>query len=258
MKILALDIETSPHVVYKFGPLWKPTATSLGQVVSTSKVICFSAKWVGADKGTYPGRQRPAKDGTVFYGGLKHDAEEMIHAAHDLLGQAHVVLHFNGKAFDVKHLNREFLEHGLWPPPPYEQVDLLKVAQRNFLFGSSRLQHIAESLGLDGKVEHEGFGLWKRCLAGDELAWRKMEVYNRRDVTLLEELYDILRPWISPHPNVTLYDGAAETACPRCGSLDHQSRGYRMTQMTRRQRFQCNACGGYFQVTRSGTSPLAA
>ena len=34
-----------------------------------------------------------------------------------------------------------------------------------------------------------------------------MEKYNRQDVTLLEELYAVLQPWIPNHPHRGLYDG---------------------------------------------------
>lgn len=262
MKILAIDIETSPHVVYKFGPLWKQTSTGINQVVQTSEVMCFSAKWIGDDRGTYPGGQRPKRDGTVFYGGLKHTREEMILAAHDLLDQADVLLHFNGKRFDIPHLNREFLEHRLLPPAPYEQVDLLTTAQRKFLFGSTRLQHLLDQLDLGSKLETGGFDLWVRCLAGDELAWRTMEQYNRQDVVVMEDLYLLLRPWISQHPNVALHDGVAGLVCPRCGSADHQRRGYRVTGAAKYARFQCSACGGYFRqrlaVATSGSAEVAA
>lgn len=262
MKVLALDIETSPHVVYRWGELYKPQATSISMVVSTTEVMCFSAKWIGDDKGTYPGAQRPKKDGTVFYGGLKNDRLEMVLAAHDLLGQADVILHFNGKNFDIPHLNREFLEHGLTPPPPYGQVDLMKAAQKSFKFGSNRLQHLLDELGLARKLETGGPDLWRRCLAGDEVAWRQMERYNRQDVTVMEDLYLLLRPWITQHPNVALHDGIAGLACPRCGSTDSHRRGYRYTGTGKYARHQCNQCAGFFRSraaeSTSGSAEIAA
>lgn len=258
MKILALDIETSPHVVYRWGALSRPDATSIDMVIDTTRIICFAAKWLGSDTGVYPYGRRPKKDGTVFYGGRLDDHQSMIAAAHDLLDRADVVLHFNGKRFDVPHLNREFLEAGLSPPAPYVQIDLYVVARSKFQFASNRLAHLVTELGLEGKVSHEGFRLWERCMAGDELAWRTMEKYNRRDVTLLEELYAILLPWVDSHPNVALYDAAGGVVCPRCGSDDYQRRGYRFTSAAKYARYQCSACGGYFRRrTSSGRTGVA-
>ena len=262
MKLLAIDIETSPHVVYRWGDLYKPVSTSLNMVVSTTETICFSAKWIGPDKGTYPGGQRPRKDGTVFYGGLKDSQPEMVDAAHDLLDQADVVMHFNGKSFDIPHLNREFLEHGLLPPSPFEQIDLMVTARQKFRFASNKLEHLAKQLDLEGKVQNGGFDLWRRCLAGEELAWRLMERYNRRDVTLLEEMYEVLKPWISQHPNVALHDEIHGLVCPRCGSAERQRRGYAYTRTVRYARFQCKSCGGYYRQRRadgtSGSAEVAA
>lgn len=258
MKILAIDIETSPHIVYRWGALSRPDSTSIDKVVDTTSVICFAAKWVGGDVGTYPLGRRPAKDGTVFYGGRKDAQDDMIHAAHVLLDQADVLLHFNGKRFDVPQLNREFLEAGLSPPAPYQQIDLYAVARSKFQFASNRLQHLVTELGLEGKVAHEGFRLWERCMANDELAWRTMERYNRRDVTLLEELYDLLLPWIGQHPNVALHYGATGLACPRCGCEDSQRRGYRYTATAKYARFRCSGCGGYFRRRTASATSLAA
>lgn len=247
MKILAIDIETSPNVAYTWG-LFKQNV-GLNQIVSTSEIICFAAKWIGDDRGTYPGEQRPRQGGTVFYGGLKHDREEMLNAAHDLLDQADVVMHYNGKSFDIPHLNREFLEARMSPPSPFKQIDLYLVARSRFRFVSNRLDHVTKELGLDGKVQHEGFDLWKRCLAGDETAWRKMERYNRRDVTLLEDLYEILLPWIQGHPNRTLYDGK-EGVCPRCGSDHVQRRGSAYTSVSEFWQYQCQTCGGWYRTAK--------
>lgn len=259
MRVLAIDIETTPNLVYTWG-LFKQNI-GISQIVETSEVFCFSAKWVGNDKGTYPGDQRPKRDGTVFYGGLKHDHEEMVHAAHDLLGQADVVLHYNGKSFDIPHLNREFVEAGLTPPPPYQQIDLYLAARKVFRFASNKLDHIVQELGLEGKVSHEGFDLWRRCMAGDELAWRKMEAYNRRDVVLLEDLYDIVLPWIPQHPNRALIDNRPGT-CPKCGGTHLQSRGVARTQVSEFPQFQCQTCGGYFRGTKrnrgTGLTEVAA
>jgi len=47
-KILVIDIETAPASGY----IWKlfDVNVSLSQLIDTSKVICFAAKWVGDKK----------------------------------------------------------------------------------------------------------------------------------------------------------------------------------------------------------------
>lgn len=231
MKALILDIETSPNVVYAWG-LW-------GQDIGTHKLIdetrmlCFAAKWLG--------RKR-----VMFFSEEKDGREVMVRAAHELIDDADVVIHYNGKRFDMPHLKREFLELGLTPPSPYQDVDLFTVGKQ-FKFQSHKLDYLAKRLGLESKLEHAGFSLWVGCLAGDKKAWKQMRAYNVRDVELTEELYEVLRPWVRNHPNLNLFGGLG---CPRCGSPNLVRRGFRHTQVSTFQRYRCQDCGGWSSDTK--------
>lgn len=229
MRVLALDIETSPNVAFTWG-LWDQNV-ALSQLVSTSETLCFAAKWLDAKR-------------MFFYSTHKHGKAAMVAEAHALLDEADVVLHYNGSRFDIPHLNREFVEAGLTPPSPFREIDLFLTVKRRFRFQSNKLEHVSRQLGLPGKLAHEGFDLWRKCLAGDPAAWRRMEKYNRQDVVLLEELYQILQPWVVNHPNRALHD-ARPDACPRCGSAGMIVRGYYHTQTGRYTKLRCKDCGGY-------------
>lgn len=229
-RILLLDIETSPNLVYTWG-LWDQNI-GLNQIEETSKVICFSAKWLGSSKKT-----------TMFHS-MRDGQETMVKAAWDLLDQADAVMHYNGTSFDIPHLNREFLEGNFGPPSPYQNIDLFRLAKK-FKFQSRKLEHVSRQLGLEGKVQHEGFNLWRKCLQGDEKAWQSMERYNRQDVNLMEDMYEILLPWIPNLPNRRLYD--VDAGCPRCGSTHVQRRGVTRTATSIFQQFQCQKCRGWFK-----------
>lgn len=236
MRTLFIDIETSPNVAYTWG-LFNQNI-GINQLVSTSRVLCFAAKWQGEKK--------------VQYYGENLSRSEMVAAAHALLEEADVVVHYNGQQFDIPHLNREFLKAGLTPPAPFVQVDLLQVARKKFMFTSNKLDHVAQDLGLGAKVEHEGFGLWEKCLQGDPAAWKRMQKYNKQDVVLTEKLYDTLLPWIPGHPSHRLYDGG--NVCPRCaaeGTL--QRRGFSYTKVSKFQRWFCTSCGTWFRSSRRET-----
>lgn len=232
-RVLLLDIETSPNLVYTWG-LWNQNI-GLNQIASTSKVICFSAKWLGS-----------GKKNVMFHSVYDGGHEAMVKAAWDLLDESDAVIHYNGASFDIPHLNREFLEAGLGPPSAYQNVDLYKLI-RKFKFQSRKLDHISTELGLEGKVSHEGFDLWLKCLDGNAKAWKTMEKYNKRDVTLMEDLYEILLPWLSALPNYRLYD--AEAGCPRCGAKHVQRRGITRTATSVFQQYQCQKCKGWFRDT---------
>jgi DNA polymerase elongation subunit (family B) len=233
MRILTIDIETTPNLAHAWR-LWDENI-GLEQLLEPTEILCWAAKWYGKSK--------------VEFSSEFHDGREaMIQQAWDLLDDADVVLHYNGRRFDVPHLNREFLSLGFDPPAPFQQIDLLETVKRQFKFPSNRLAYVSKALGLGGKVSHEGHALWIGCMAGETAAWERMRRYNIGDVKLTEQLYDRLLPWIQRHPSHGAMSG--KDVCPACGSDDLQHRGHSYTRIGSYQRYQCNACGKWSRATR--------
>lgn len=233
-KILALDLETSPNVAHVWG-LWQQNV-SLSQLMESTEVICFGARWVGK-------RQ-------VIFRSVHHDGKRaMLEELHRLLDEADAVMGWNSKEFDSRHMKRELLEAGFAPPSPYHELDLMVACKRQFRFPSNKLDYVAQRLGVGAKVKHEGHSLWVKCLAGDEDAWKRMKRYQIQDVNLLLDLYDRLRPWIPSHPNVALAN-QIEGGCPSCGGTNLQKRGVARTRVSVFQRFQCQDCGAWGRSTK--------
>jgi DNA polymerase elongation subunit (family B) len=230
-RILFIDIETAPHTGY-FWALFKQNI-ALSQIKETGRTLCLAWRWMGSGKGT-------------GYVSELDGREAMLTKAHELLSEADIVVTYNGDKFDVPTLNKEFIETGRSPPAPHKSVDLYKTAKRKFRFASNKMDHLAKRLGLPVKVRHQGFELWVQCMAGEPKAWSKMERYNKRDVVILEKLYERMLPWIVNHPNVTLYQndaaGTAKPACPNCGSKKVQARGTTITRSVVYKRFHCTSC----------------
>ncbi len=236
MRTLLLDIETSPNTVHVWG-LFKQDI-SINQIIESSYVLCWAAKWLGDSGVIYERTANP----------LKGSSRGMIKRIHKLVHRADCVVHYNGSQFDMPTLNKEFILHGLPVPAPYRQVDLLRVTQQQFRFTSSKLDYVAQALGLGHKIRHEGHLLWVKCMNGNEEAWRRMKEYNTQDVTLLEKLYHRLLPWIKSTPNQALYLGGS---CPRCGENSYQKRGHAYTTLGRYPRYKCKRCKGWFRGTTS-------
>jgi hypothetical protein len=169
----------------------------------------------------------------------------MVSLAHDLLDEADVVVHYNGARFDIPHLNREFINQDLTPPSPYKQVDLLRTVKRQFRFPSNKLDYVCQALDLGAKTHHTGHQLWVDCLTGDPDAWDLMQEYNEHDVVITEKLYLKLRPWITSHPTVALYEQDTDDVptCPACGSVELERRGRAVTTVSTYQRYCCRDCG---------------
>lgn len=227
MKILTLDIETSPHIASVWG-LWQQNV-SLNQLRECTTVICWAAKWHGNSK-------------IEFMSDHHDDHESMISWIWDLLDKADIVVGWNHKAFDLKHLNREFLLMGLSPPSKYVVVDLMLETRKNFKFASNKLDHVSRQLDIGHKLHHTGMELWNDCVIRDDpKAWAVMKRYNIQDVKLTEKVFDTLRPWLKM-PNIALYMGLEGFACPSCGSDALQRRGYAYKSAGVYQRYQCTDC----------------
>jgi hypothetical protein len=237
-KILALDLETSPNLAHVWG-LWQQNV-SLSQLLGSTEVICFGARWLG-------------KKAVTFRSVHHNGKEQMLRDLHALLDEADAVMGWNSKGFDSKHMKREFLEAGLTPPSPYKELDLMLACKKHFRFPSFKLDYVAQRLGVGAKVKHEGHGLWIKCLAGDDAAWKRMKRYQIQDVNLLIDLYDKLLPWLgSTLPNANLY-GDGTRVCPKCGVDALQRRGFYHLATGTYPRNWCDTakggCGGWSRDT---------
>jgi len=206
--------------------------------MESSYTLCYAAKWYG---------ERPIFFDSVYATSPK----TMLKRVWKLLNEADVVVHYNGTKFDIPTLQKEFILHGITPPAPYKQVDLLRVARSQFRFPSNKLQYVANALGLGGKVKHIGHELWVRCMNDDPDSWKQMEKYNKGDVILLEKVYSKMLPWIKNHPNKNLYDvHTGISKCSNCGSGNVQSRGSHYNKTNVYKRFLCTNCGTWLQGPR--------
>ena len=235
MKILLLDIETSPNIAHVWG-LWQQNV-GLPQLIQSGEVLCWAAKWVG----------HPA---VYFNSKFATTPKRMLKQVHSLLDEADAVVTYNGSRFDLPILNGEFAKLGWYPPAPSKSIDLLSVVKNKFRFPSNKLAYVAPALGVGAKMGNSGHELWVRCMANDPEAWVEMEGYNVQDTLLLEGLFTKLRPWIR---GITLAGSDDSASCRSCGSHNLQRRGFSYTSVSKFQRYQCQACGAW---GRSGVNEL--
>jgi hypothetical protein len=226
MKILFLDLETSPNLAHVWG-LWDQNI-AITQIERSTEVICWGARWLGSDK-------------VIFKSVHHHGKEAMLDELHKVMDEADVLIGWNSAAFDSKHIKREFIENGYSPPSPWTELDLMKVVRSQFKFPSNKLDYVAQKLGVGAKVQHSGFQLWLDCMAGIPKAWKMMKEYQIQDVNLLLDLYDVLLPWIKNHPHIGASEGKP-TACRNCGHDRLKPNGSQMSSAGKYKKYLCEAC----------------
>jgi hypothetical protein len=239
-KILLIDVETAPALVWTFR-LYDQNIT-IEQVEQPDFMLCYSAKWLGS--------KTIIQDAICDHKEYKTDPysdKKIAESAWKLMDEADIVLAHNGEKFDIKWFNTIFMKNGLKPVSPFKSIDTLKSMRANFCLLSNKLDYIAKVLGLGEKVKHEGLGLWKKCVKQDMEAWKKMKIYNRKDIDLLEAVYNKIKPFIKNHPNTNLYSDLTDSTCTTCGSKHLIKRGYAFTNSGKYARFVCKSCGKWLR-----------
>lgn len=247
-KILIYDIETSLETVAVFGLKYNDFIDPVN-IVTERHVVCVCWQWLGEKKvhsvSLLDDPKRFAKD--------PHDDKHVVEEFYKVLMEADVIVAHNGDNFDFRYLKTRMLFHGLPILPPITSIDTYKVAKQQFMFNSNKLDYLGKFLGFGGKRSTPK-GLWLDVLRGDRKAIQTMVEYNKRDVTLLKDVFLKLQPYIPNHLSRQLF---GKTGCPRCGSMKTQSRGLHRAVTRVYQRYQCQACGGWFRdlkVTGKSTS----
>ena len=235
-RILILDIETKLVEAYTFSIRdVHITYKQLKDTPASARTIhCVGYKWLGDKRATVLSE-------------WEHGYGEMIRRTHALLSAADAVVTYNGASFDIPKLNGQFMLEGLALPPPLTQIDLYKAA-RKLGFICNKLDYIAQIMGLGSKVKHPGLDMWIDCHNKCPKAQRKMAKYCAGDITLTEDVYARLLPYIVDHPHL---GDADRDSCGACGSSRLQSRGVRRTKASFIERQQCQKCGGWQSGKRS-------
>ena len=227
-RILALDIETSPALVYTFQ--LRDVTIGIDWIVDPGGILCWSAKWFGEKK--------------IYYADVRGGKRKMLTQIRDLLSESDAVCTYNGNGFDLQKINGELVLQRVNPCPPVTSIDLWQTVNK-LGYVSSKLAFLVKQLGIGEKVKNAGAPLWIGCMNRDKESWRNMREYNIGDTTLLESAHEILMPYIRHYPR--LY----ETGCHRCGCT--KTTGPTKFRTTSTYRFplnQCASCKGWYQGKR--------
>lgn len=233
-KILVLDVETSPIISYTWGLFQQNIG--LNQIIEDTYIISYAAKWLDEDKVFYQD-QRNKKD-------LKNN-KELLQEVRDLIDKADILITHNGKSFDLKRLNADFVTNKIPKPSSVRHLDTLSIVRKHFKFTSNKLEFLTHKLCENHKKlkhsKYPGMELWTACLKNDIDAWKEMQEYNIEDILSLEEFYHVIKSW-DDSINFNVYFDTKEPVC-KCGSKQFKKNGFKYGTNTKYQRLKCSECG---------------
>ena len=236
IKRMIWDLETSPNIGLFWRPGWK-VSLSHDNIIQERAIICVCWKWEGDKK--------------VHH--LEWDAgcdRDLCSEFLEIAKTADELIAHNGDNYDVKFFNARCVFHGLDPAPIWKTVDTLVIARRRFGFNSNRLDYLGKFLCGEGKIKTE-FGLWKDILLKNcPLAMKKMVLYCKKDVTLLEKVWEKLSAYHLPKSHAGVAEGLAKWSCPHCAGEDVKVTKTRYTTAgTVQKQMQCNGCKRYYSIS---------
>ena len=183
------------------------------------------------------------------YQGDPTNDKKLVKEAGDYLATAGAWVTWYGARFDVPFINSRRIHHGLTPLPPIPHIDGWRIAKYKMAMNSNRLASVSSFLQVQEKTPLDG-PTWIKASAGNKAALKYVVKHNVQDVVVLEEVYNKIKPLITTGPNVSLLESGSTRnqrvqLCPICSSPRLQKRGANITTTGSRQRFQCQACGGW-------------
>ena len=184
-------------------------------------------------------------------GDLIKAEKELLKDVSSRLLDCDVWLTHYGTWYDNLFINTRLLYHGL-PilPPNFAHLDTWKIARNRLKLRNNRLITISEFLGTKDEKNAIKPEQWIRALGGHKASMDYIVEHCRRDVLVLEEVYQKLKPLVLDHPNKGLIDGRG--GCGVCGAEKLIKRGYHITRTRKYQRYQCQGCGAWSK----GVKPL--
>lgn len=237
MNRLFFDLETSPNIVLSWR-VGRKINIDHDNILKERSIICIGYKW-----------EKDKKAHGLTWDANQND-REMLKEFVEIANMADELVAHNGDRFDLPWVRTRCMYHGIPMFPSYKTIDTLQWARRRFLFNSNRLDYLGKFLGVGGKLKTE-FDLWKQItLNNDREALERMMTYCKRDVLMLQEVYEKLAPQSPHHTHVGVMMGMDKWTSPfNGGSNVVMSKSVITAYGTRKHQMQCRDTGRYYTVS---------
>ena len=251
VNILYFDIETSPCISYHFNH-WD---VSIRQEHKIKESHLLTVSWAFNDE---PVRGFKLSVDDVEKGDDLTLVVDMLEA----IEKADILVGYNSKKFDIKYLNTRALYYGIPPVTTTKHIDLYEQVRKSFKFPSNSMGNVSSYLGLEGKLETEGWSLWRRCMEhwnveACEKALDDMLTYNKQDIEATRDLHKRLMGWLKQTPNIgamkNIKSGIKTMRCSKCSSDDVEALNkLTYTNVKGWEMYRCKSCGGVSRFSNNG------
>ena len=236
---LFFDIETTPIPVW----VWQLHSKSNAHISHKNiipgfpyGIICIAWKWAGA------------RTTRLLTWDKRQNDKKMLREFIPVLDEADEIAFQGGNRFDIPWVRGRAIFHRLPMRPRYVTNDTLTKSRQKFWFPSYRLDWEGKHLLNDEKLP-TSMGLWTAIMERKcEQSLRRLGVYCKQDVRLLEGVFNVMAPYIEPVSTIAKYI----CDCPNCGSARTVARKeYRTTAGHWRVHFVCHDCKQPHTVAKS-------
>ncbi len=235
-RIVYFDIETSPNEVLSWR-IGRNLTLTMDNIIKERQIICACWKYKG-DPTVY----------SVDWGRAMSDVK-VVKKLIKVIGESEVAIAHNGDGFDLKWLKGRAMMLHLPPISNISSIDTYKLSANNFNLNCHKLDYLSKIATGKGKL-HTEYQLWKDVIKGKQRALKRMVTYCKRDVVLLEKVYEYILPYVDNLPvHFGIIEGGDKFACPKCGTYDFIKYGKYHTAANSYQKYRC--AGGH--VFRSRT-----
>lgn len=237
MNRLFFDIETSPNVVLSWR-IGRDISIDHSNILEERKIICIGYKW------------EKSKKAEAMWWDEKKDDKPMLQTFIEMANEADELVGHNGDRFDLPWIKTRCIYHNIQTFPKYQSIDTLKWTRKHFYFNSNRLDYLGKYLGIGGKIKTE-FDLWKDVvLKNDRSALKRMVNYCKRDVEMLQEVYERLAPHMPHKTHAGVLAGKDKWTSPFTGSTKVIICKTRVTASgSRSYQMQCRDTGRYYTIS---------
>ena len=237
LKVLLMDMELTYAIYYAF-------PSKREQYLSAKNIIhhqfCPCAAWK-CEHEVSKKHVKITDDKKRFKKNFRDDFV-VAKKLHELMTEADVIVAHNGDAFDIKHANTLFINHGLGPIPETKSLDTLKAARKHFAFAGNDLDSLSKRFGGSGKNDKPN---WYKMTDGCPKEIAKAAKYCMNDVMELDRVYQKIKPYmknlVKPRSKEPEHYGVA--CCDACGSKRIQNKGLGGTAGKMYPRIRCSECG---------------